>query len=330
MKLASIFTDNMVFPAKKPIRIFGKGKGLSSIEFSGMKKEVRSDAEEWCVTLPEMEYGGPYTLKFSSDGEEKILTNIYIGEVYLFAGQSNMAFRLSDTTTPKEEYEEIEQLRLLEVGHGCCGDGWRTSEKGNFENFSALGYLVGSAVSKKFGIAVGIIQCTQGASVIESWLPEGSLEKIGISIPTEDKHADHTNKEYSSWNKDALLYNRKLKEVIPYTLSGVVWYQGESDASEAEGAVYEMELSELIRIWREKFLDGSLPFTVVQLADTHVRMAQGPGWKLIQEAQAAISNSVPKVYTAISKDLCETDDIHPKTKKILAERIASIISDKYF
>lgn len=329
MKLASIFTDNAVFAAGKPIRIFGCGKGLAKIEFCGITHEVISEDEKWCITLPEMKYGGPYTLKFTSEGVEKILTNIHIGEVYLFSGQSNIGFRLSDSNTPRDEWEEIESLMLLEVGFYSFGYGWRRAKSGVFENFSALGYLVGKEISKKKGVAVGIIQCSQGASIIESWLPEGTLEKIGISIPTEDKHDDHIEEEYEDWNKDAVLYEKKLKEVIPYSLSGVVWYQGESDASEAEGLVYERELSELIRIWREKFLDTSLPFTVVQLADTHERMAEGKGWELIQKAQASISKSVPGVYTAISRDVCETDDVHPKTKKILAERIASIILKNY-
>jgi hypothetical protein len=80
---------------------------------------------------------------------------------------------------------------------------------------------------------------------------------------------------------------------------------------------------------RNRFADSSLPFTVVELADTHVRMALGPGWRLIQEAQERISDHEEFVYTVISKDVCENDDIHPQSKEALAERIAEVIKKHY-
>ena len=113
--------------------------------------------------------------------------------------------------------------------------------------------------------------------------------------------------------------------VIPLALSGVIWYQGESDASEAEGRLYERELCELIRVFREKFLCRLLPFCIVQLADCKPRMAQGPGWRLVQEAQARICMQLPNTYTVICRDICETDDIHPPTKDKLALRIADTV-----
>lgn len=329
MKLNQIFASNMVLPAKRPIRIFGTGKGEADIKFNGAAAHVISSEEKWCITLPAMEYGGPYTLEFIADGKIERLENVFVGEVYLFAGQSNIAFMLSASNTPKEDYEELDNLRLYAVHtDNIYKNNWRPARLGEIDFFSALGYLSGKTIAKAKGIAVGIIQCAQGASVIESWVPEGAFEKIGINIPPEAKHGDH--EEYHEWNIDGFLYGKKLTELIPLTLSGVVWYQGESDASEVEGLVYEKELSELIRIWRELFRDESLPFTVVQLADTHERMAQGPGWELVQRAQAEISRSVSNVYTVISRDFSENDDVHPQSKKPLAERVVKVILEKYF
>ena len=98
MKLNNIFTSGAVFPAGKTIRIFGTGKGECEIEFADVKKSVKSEDDIWCAEFPAMEYGGPYTLNFTSGGERVTLNDIYIGEVYLFGGQSNIAFMLKAST----------------------------------------------------------------------------------------------------------------------------------------------------------------------------------------------------------------------------------------
>ena len=196
--------------------------------------------------------------------------------------------------------------------------------------WSALGYLVGRAIAKEKKIHVGIVLCAVGASVIESWMPEGALRKIGIDIPVEEKFIDHTHEVYGAGNGDGYLYKNKLSRLHPLALSGAVWYQGESDASALEGLVYERELCEMIRIWREDFKDATLGFVIVQLADTQARIALGDGWRLVQKAQERISTHFPRTYTVISRDVCETDDIHPQTKTVLAERIAKELRAHFF
>lgn len=121
---------------------------------------------------------------------------------------------------------------------------------------------------------------------------------------------------------------KKLSKIVPYSLSGAVWYQGESNAAKGEAVFYDKELAELIRIYRELFKNKKLPFTVVQLADTHERMAD-PGWKIVQDAQEKVALATEKTYLAVSRDISENDDIHPKSKFGLAMRIADIILENY-
>ena len=66
---------------------------------------------------------------------------------------------------------------------------------------------------------------------------------------------------------------------------------------------------------------------IVQLADTKSRIALGEGWHLIQRAQEKISSLVPMVYTVISRDISETDDIHPPSKHALGLRIAKTVME---
>ena len=329
MELNKIFASHMVFAANKPIRIYGTGKGSVTVSFAGYVKEFVSDKENWGFELPAMAYGGPYALEAVFDDKTVVLDDIYVGEVILFSGQSNMQFRLMDTEIPKENFRSNPKVRLFSTAtvrntdKFTPDDGWVICDKEDVGYWSALLYLVSDEVSVEKDIAIGAIACYQGASVIESWVPEKTFEKIGINIPDSEKFSDHDDEIFGMWNGDGFLYNFSLCQVIPYQLSTVVWYQGESDASVAEGLVYCDELCTLIDVWRKDFGDDELPFIVVQIADTLERMTEG--WKLVPRAQEEVVTRRKKVKMVESRDVCETDDIHPKTKDKLARRIAKVL-----
>ena len=330
MKLSKIFTSHMVFSRNIPVRIYGEGIGKAEIHFAGQKKTVLSDENSWMVEFPAMEYGGPYSITAVFEDNTEILHDIYIGEVFLFAGQSNMQFKMKTTNTPMELYNSNDKLRIYSTDrietndyYGSC-DGWVVCDKEYVGELSAIAYLTGNEISKSKDIAVGVITCYQGASVIESWVPENTFEKMNICIPVEKKFEDHVNEEFSGWNREGVLYSFALSQVIPFPLSAVVWYQGESDASEEEGRVYCDELCALINIWRKVFLNEELPFVVIQIADCISRA--GEGWSLIQKAQMEVQSKLPYVKTVISADVCENDEIHPKTKHKLAQRVSEAVS----
>lgn len=327
MKPDPIFSDSMVFAAGKPIRIYGEGAGEGTLRFAGQSQGIKSEGGRWSAEFAPMEYGGPYTLEFEFAEEKISFKDIYVGEVYLFAGQSNMQFKLKESVAPREFYEDLPALRLFsterieKTDHFTPKDGWVPAERDSVAKWSAIAYLAGRLLCKERGIAIGAIACYQGASVIESWVPKGHFEKMGIGVAPEARFHDHTT--YSDWNGDGCLYEKALSQVIPFSLSGVVWYQGESDDTPEEGAEYGKELAALIDQWRADFKDEHLPFTIIQLADCDKR--GGEGWKRIQKAQAEIASVRERVQTVVSKDLCETNDIHPPTKHLLAERIAEAL-----
>lgn len=333
MKFDKIFSSNGVFAANKPIRIYGEGDGVGKIEFAGIEEAVTSKDGRWQTELPPMSYGGPYTLKLTTDTDEVTLDNIYVGEVYLLAGQSNIELKLKDTNTPEELYKSNEMLRGFFVKKITSNylfspdDGWVSANKDTVYDWSAIGYLAGCEISEKKNIAVGVINCNQGASIIESWVPAGTFESIGINIPIEEKAVGHTMPEYQKWNTFGALYEKQLRQVFPYSLSGVIWYQGESDAVGREPEVYHLELQEMIRIWREDFKDSDLPFWVIQIHDyfTDDWYRDNEGWKKLQKAQLKIQEMTHNVTTVVSRDVCETDDIHPQTKTVLAHRLAETI-----
>ncbi len=329
MKLNKMFTSHMVFAGHIPIRVYGEGCGVVHIQFADYQQTLISHEDSWLIEFPPMEYGGPYSMKVTFEEETVVLEDIYIGEVFLFAGQSNMQFKLKESNTSPNLYCSNSKLRLYstdrieQTDFYTADDGWAPCEQDRAGDWSALAYLAGNEISKTHDIAVGIIVCYQGASVIESWVPKGTFEKHNIQIPDNQKFIDHATAEYRKWNDDGTLYSYALSQIIPYALSAVVWYQGESDASEAEGRVYCDELSALIDVWRNDFGNPNLPFVIVQLADNLERA--GIGWELIQKAQMEIQSKRPFVTTVVSADICENDAIHPPTKDKLAQRIAKVL-----
>ena len=327
MKLNKIFTSNMVFAANKPIRIYGYGVGEAVIRFGDTEKKVASESDEWYTELPAMQYGGPYTLAFESEGSTTVLEDVYVGEVYLFAGQSNMQFKLGESSSDPKKCRAKPEIRMLNTDKIEKGerfalkDGWIKCDDGNIADWSAIAYHTAITLSDRKDIAVGAICCYQGASVIESWVRSGLFAENGIVLTDEEKFIDHF--EYHDWNGDGVIYSYALSQVIPFALSGVVWYQGESDASLAESRIYKKELSLLIDHWRSEFKNESLPFVVVQIADFIGREREA--WSNIQKAQADIQNEKKKVISVRSADVCEKDNIHPPTKDKLSIRIVDAL-----
>ena len=135
MKFDPIFRSHMVFAVGKPIRIYGEGNGSMEINFASCTKQVEAVDGNWFVEFPPMEYGGPYQIIAESENESVTIEDIYIGDVYLFAGQSNMQFKLNESSAPANAYKSNEKLRLfstdrLEAGeYFTPADGWVKSER---------------------------------------------------------------------------------------------------------------------------------------------------------------------------------------------------------
>ena len=333
MKFHNIFSSGMVFAKGQPIRIYGTGEGSAEITFAGATQQVTAENGVWYTEFPPMEYGGPYALVLKTEEKQIVLEDIYVGDVYLFAGQSNMEFTIKGGKDDRSLCETNDMLRLF-MPH--CIDrnnffspdsGWVKAEINTAPEWPSIAHFAGLKLAKEKGIAIGIIVCSQGASVIESWLPKGVLEEKKIKIPLEEKTVDHRLEDFSAWNQEGKLYDFMLGQVIPFALTGVVWYQGESDTSPAEGSVYGQELAILIDTWRQAFCNPELPFTVIQIADFD-KEATNPGWRMVQQAQYDIQFSVPNVATVISKDVSACDDIHPPQKYALSERLANTLLNK--
>ncbi len=116
------------------------------------------------------------------------------------------------------------------------------------------------------------------------------------------------------------LYDTMITRIIPYTLRGVLYYQGESDDHRPEG--YEILLSCLIRQWRKDFQDENLPFLLVQLPMHGYEDTKNmTNWCSIRQAQETVYRNTKNTGLAVILDCGEFNEIHPKNKRIPAERL---------
>lgn len=121
-------------------------------------------------------------------------------------------------------------------------------------------------------------------------------------------------------DKPTLLYNGMIHPLLPFAFQGVIWYQGESNAGRA--FQYRTVFPGLIKDWR-KLWGRELPFLFVQLANFKAPQSN-PGesdWAELREAQS-MTLSLPKTGMAVITDIGEANDIHPRNKLDVGERLA--------
>lgn len=186
--LSTIFTNHMVLQANKPIKIFGSGEGEAEIEFLGKVYPVCAFGGDWCITLDAMPYGGPYTLKFTQGGEQTLIEDVYVGEVFIAAGQSNMEMPLFCVDGGIEEAKSAEndmirffcvprQFKKNTPRYGSpfrkkyeADTPWEKCTEQSALLTSAIGYKVAKELNERLGCAIGIIECNWGGRAIETFI----------------------------------------------------------------------------------------------------------------------------------------------------------------
>lgn len=124
-------------------------------------------------------------------------------------------------------------------------------------------------------------------------------------------------------NVASQLYNGMIHPLLPYAISGVIWYQGESNAGRA--FQYRTAFPLMITDWRKAWNQGDFPFYFCQLANYQAKKdtPAESGWAELREAQS-LTLALPKTGQAVLIDIGESGDIHPRNKKDVGERLALI------
>jgi sialate O-acetylesterase len=238
---------------------------------------------------------------------------------------------------------------------------WEICSPETAGSFSAVGYFFGRQLHQTLDVPIGLIDDAWGGSACEAWVRRDLLEKDEKYKPLiarweqteknfdeprakaafEKQRADYpaavTKAKAEGKNPPAAprynnlltgnarpgnIYNGVLKPTIGYGIRGVVWYQGESNASRAYQ--YRDLFPLMIQSWRDEWKIGDFSFYWVQLADFMAEKTEpgDSGWAELREAQTLTMKRLPNTGEAVIIDLGEARDIHPRNKQDVAKRLA--------
>ena len=187
MKLASLFSDHAVLQREISIPVWGwcqPGMKLKVTLGPYATEYFAGTDGKFMVRFPALPAGGPYELTATEvkSGDTAVAHDIWIGEVWLASGQSNMELMLSQL--PKYQHETIPGLRMINLQRttfaGRQSDftaKWQMTTPEETANFSAVAYYFGKELQKKLGVAVGIIHSSWGATITETWTSRETLSR---------------------------------------------------------------------------------------------------------------------------------------------------------
>ncbi|MBO4934428.1 MAG: hypothetical protein J5441_04570 [Clostridia bacterium] len=330
MKLAEIFCDGMVLQRDREIRVFGSGKGEGKVDFLGRETRFTADGG-FVVTLPAASAGGPYEMRVTLGGEEAVIRDILVGDVYLASGQSNMALLLGEIG--QEAYAETDAVRYFKEPHFPDDNlnpwldfkGWEKCGKEASKGFSAVAYYFAAKLNAETGVPVGIVCSSIGASTVDAWTSPEVVNTPEYQALVAVRHNDFF--EYK-FNQNCWLYRHKLQPLIPYSFAGALWYQGESDRRVEEARNYDKMLAALINDWRGRF-GYELPFYCVQIMPFNEPESE-PAWAVIREGIEKASKSLDKTYMVTLFNTGEADNIHPTKKRGVGEALANAVLCRQF
>lgn len=224
--LPSVYSSNMVLQQKSKVKIWGKSDNPQKwveVTTSWDKKKYRCtvDADgNWNALLSTPSFGGPFSIQIA-DGDQLVLDNILIGEVWFCSGQSNMEMPLEGWGHIQNYATEIQNaqfpnIRLLQVKQETSDqpksnadvtmNGWQPASPQTVPNFSATAYFFAREVYQKTGIPVGLIHSSWGGTIIEAWMSAkalGSFKEFSQSLTllssktAKDDHA----RQVELWNQ---------------------------------------------------------------------------------------------------------------------------------
>ena len=193
LRFNSLFSDHAVLQRDIPIPVYGYAPPHSfvTIGFNGFwTHAMAAENGSFRAILPPQEAGGPYTLQAFSGAFSAKATDIYVGEVWVAGGQSNMEMPLAgyEIPVPEKDYEALVAdvpVHMLKVTvknlfseNDDCHAAWMTSWKGNEKTWSATASFFAYALARELKVPVGIVLCSFGGSKAQAWMSFGSLYRM--------------------------------------------------------------------------------------------------------------------------------------------------------
>ncbi len=350
----AIFSDHMVLQREARVPVWGSaapGEKVT-VTLAGQSHSTTAGSDgKWQVALTNLKSSStPQTLTITGNNTLTI-QDVLVGEVWLGSGQSNMAMTVNRA---KDFEQEQATAKFPLIRHfkedSAAATTAQTQGKGKWVlcapetvgAFSATLYFFGREVHQTLNVPVGLVNSSVGGTPIESWIDletQRASKEIQAAIAAQPQTAatvvaaPATAKQPAAEKKKVAkkttpatttskggpggLFNGKIAPLIPYAIRGALWYQGEANSTPAKVALYEHQLALLVRDWRSRW-GYEFPMAWVQLPNFG-----GPGrdWPAVREAMLK-TLALPKTGMAITIDVGDEKDIHPKNKQDVGHRLA--------
>jgi len=311
---------------------------------------------KWQVEFPAMEAGGPYTVKITADKEivfsDVLVGEVWLCSGQSNMAFALNSAETSETEIPEANYPEIrlfnmktiawagniaftkEQLEKINKGDFYNFGPWEVCTPETAAEFSAVGYFFGKKIHNELGVPIGLVHNAKGGSNTESWVSRTILESHPwlVDMLTDWRNNDLVSewcRERASKNLEGTdnplqrhpfeptyLFDVGIAPLIPFGISGVIWYQGESNAENIP--VHNELFPMLVNDWRDKWGIGDFPFLYVQLSSIEPRNS----WPEFRDSQRRFLDIIPGCGMAVTSDIGHPTDVHPKNKKDVGNRLA--------
>jgi len=236
---------------------------------------------------------------------------------------------------------------------------WQPCSPETVKEFSAAGYYFGVELQRELKVPIGLINSSYGGSQAEAWTPVEYLTSSADLRPTVertriwDEERPRVKAEYEEKLKEwratadkakaegarpqpsppvpdalreyrvaASIYDVMIAPLIPFSIRGAFWYQGESN--EARAQQYGILLPTMIKAWRERWGEGDFPFGIIQLPNYRDPKPEpaDEAWSHVREAQRRTALAGPRTGLIVTIDIGEAHDIHPKNKLDVGKRMS--------
>ncbi|QDT10840.1 sialate O-acetylesterase [Planctomycetes bacterium K23_9] len=349
LRLSRMFGDGMVFQQQSDAAIWGWTNAGSTVSvtpsWSNETSQVTAGTDgKWQTKVKTPRAGGPFQVRVSNGNETVELKDVLVGEVWICSGQSNMQWKMrgfglehfaedvAKAKHPQIRFCDVPQVIALK-GRDDVQAKWTTCSPRSVLAFSAVGYFFGSRLHQELDVPIGLISTSWGGSSAEAWVsPEvlkNQFPEFNESFEINAKTADQAGVSFGRTNKPpkglnqrnpSVLYNSMIRPLIPFSLRGVVWYQGESNVKEPEQ--YRTLFPAMIDDWRNRWGAGDFPFYFVQIAPFAYKQ-EPVSAAFLREAQM-MTLSQPNTGMVVTMDIGNPTNIHPRQKKPVGDRLAQM------
>jgi sialate O-acetylesterase len=212
MKLAALFSDHAVLQRDRPVPVWGwtQPRTRVRVKLGVHLAETLSGADgRFIARLPPMSAGGPFTMEVTtSDSSERVVVNdVFVGEVWLCSGQSNMEMRLKETGSDglkESEAADLPLLRSVTIPRlalaGRQSDvvaAWEVCNPETAGDFTAVGYHFARTLQARLHVPVGVVNASWGGTPVEAWISRESLvEDPELRLGVEYADATLNNSEF--------------------------------------------------------------------------------------------------------------------------------------